>query len=217
MRLRTALMASIGLHAAGVAYASWSSHHETPPPKIVERYEVALMSLPGPQSENLTTPPPARRRKIAAKQRPAQLPKPSPVPEATQDATVGHDATDEAGVSEGGSETGALAGATTGEEAVDIEGLLSAYRRALYSAVDSRKQYPLLARRGGMQGTVFLEVVINRDGRILRAELLQSSGHEVLDRAAMRLIRSMGKLPKPPTGLNFSEQTLQIPLRYSLT
>lgn len=52
-----------------------------------------------------------------------------------------------------------------------------------------RPDYPQLARRRGWQGTVLLKVFVNLQGGVTRVELIKSSGHEVLDRAALRQVR----------------------------
>ncbi len=42
----------------------------------------------------------------------------------------------------------------------------------------------LTARRRGFQGTVVLEVMVDRNGRVGDLRVLKSSGYKVLDRAA---------------------------------
>lgn len=48
--------------------------------------------------------------------------------------------------------------------------------------------YPREALRAGASGTVVLEVLVGVDGRPLRAEVLSSSGHRMLDLAARRQV-----------------------------
>ena len=52
------------------------------------------------------------------------------------------------------------------------------------------KRYPPEARRNGWEGTVILKLEINEKGRLEKATLHRSSGHDVLDRAALQMIRS---------------------------
>ena len=49
--------------------------------------------------------------------------------------------------------------------------------------------YPDQARREKLNGTLILDVVINADGQLLKTDLRQSSGHQVLDDAAKRIVR----------------------------
>lgn len=50
-------------------------------------------------------------------------------------------------------------------------------------------EYPLIARRRGFQGTVVLEVMVDRNGRVGDLKVLKSSGYKVLDRAASASVR----------------------------
>ncbi|HHO58806.1 MAG TPA: energy transducer TonB [Thiotrichales bacterium] len=49
--------------------------------------------------------------------------------------------------------------------------------------------YPDQARRQKLNGTLILDVVISADGELLKTDLRQSSGHQVLDDAAKRIVR----------------------------
>lgn len=49
--------------------------------------------------------------------------------------------------------------------------------------------YPDQARRQNLSGTLILDVVINADGQLLKTDLRRSSGHQVLDDAAKRIVR----------------------------
>ncbi len=49
--------------------------------------------------------------------------------------------------------------------------------------------YPDQARREKLSGTLILDVVIRADGKLLKTDLRQSSGHQVLDDAAKRIVR----------------------------
>lgn len=49
-------------------------------------------------------------------------------------------------------------------------------------------QYPWQARRMGIEGRVVLHVEILQDGSSGRIEIRQSSGHELLDQAAIKAV-----------------------------
>ena len=48
--------------------------------------------------------------------------------------------------------------------------------------------YPDQARRKNLSGTLILDVVINADGSLRTMELRRSSGHQILDDAAKRIV-----------------------------
>ena len=49
--------------------------------------------------------------------------------------------------------------------------------------------YPDAARRNKLSGTLILDVVIDADGKLVKTDLRQSSGHQVLDDAAKRIVK----------------------------
>ena len=49
--------------------------------------------------------------------------------------------------------------------------------------------YPDQARRDKLSGTLILDVAINADGKLIKIDLRQSSGHQILDDAAKRIVK----------------------------
>ena len=49
-----------------------------------------------------------------------------------------------------------------------------------------RPIYPLIARKKGYEGTVYLRIRIDSDGRVLESKIEKSSGFAILDKAALR-------------------------------
>jgi protein TonB len=76
-------------------------------------------------------------------------------------------------------------------------------------------EYPAVARRRGYEGTVLVEVLVNREGRVEDLRLSQSSGYPVLDQAAMTSMR--GWLFEPAT-INEKkvEMWVKVPVRFHL-
>ena len=52
------------------------------------------------------------------------------------------------------------------------------------------KRYPPEARRNHWEGTIVLEIEVSAENVVSEARIYRSSGYEVLDRAALRMIRS---------------------------
>lgn len=85
----------------------------------------------------------------------------------------------------------------------------------LWGLMNSHKRYPLLARRMGAEGTVVIEAVIDSQGRILSAQVVQSSGSPILDDDAMALLKSV--TPIKLERLRLAERTtVRIPMVYTL-
>ena len=66
----------------------------------------------------------------------------------------------------------------------------AAYMRQWINRVEriGNLNYPDRARREKLSGTLILDVVINAEGELVKTDLRQSSGHQVLDDAARRIV-----------------------------
>ncbi|MEJ2724142.1 MAG: energy transducer TonB [Deltaproteobacteria bacterium] len=75
--------------------------------------------------------------------------------------------------------------------------------------------YPRMARRRGYEGTVLMEVLVSREGRVQALRLLESSGHSVLDREAMAAVQ--GWVFEPGRrGAGRVEMWVKVPVRFKL-
>jgi protein TonB len=64
------------------------------------------------------------------------------------------------------------------------------YNRWLKIKVESVLRYPELAALSGLQGTLYIQFDIMKDGSLGNLELLKSSGYKILDDEALRAIRN---------------------------
>ena len=71
------------------------------------------------------------------------------------------------------------------------EHLYAAYMRSWVAKVErvGNMNYPEQARRQGLDGSLVLSVDVLPDGAIERVQVLRSSGHDMLDEAAVRIVR----------------------------
>lgn len=77
-------------------------------------------------------------------------------------------------------------------------------------------EYPLLARRQGWQGTVWLSVVVEADGTLDRVRVTRGSGHDVLDNSAMNALHKVEKLVEASRWLSGHALEMDIPVVYRL-
>ncbi|MBI5063722.1 MAG: energy transducer TonB [Desulfatitalea sp.] len=75
--------------------------------------------------------------------------------------------------------------------------------------------YPSAARRRNLQGTVLLEVLVDREGQAAKVEVLRGSGHEMLDRSALDSVRRWRFTPAR-RGDRAQEMRVQVPVRFQL-
>ncbi|MEJ2730902.1 MAG: energy transducer TonB, partial [Deltaproteobacteria bacterium] len=75
--------------------------------------------------------------------------------------------------------------------------------------------YPLKARRLGYEGIVMLKVLIDENGRVDDLMVLESSGHRVLDRAALSAVKKWLFEPGTEGGVK-KKMWVKIPIRFDL-
>lgn len=222
MTFQKACVVSLGLHillfgcaiAVAAGYAGGAFRM---------RQDVLLVSLAGPGADlrgrgmhkkdretatAVAAPAATVRAETARKEMPAPA---SPVPEAhtevnrqAESMTDGQDAgTGQAGQKgQGGqtaSETGAGFGLASAEQWAAIE-----------AAIERSKNYPKMARERGIQGVVLVRFKLRPSGDVEAAEIMQSSGHDVLDSASIRTVyRAAALMP-------YVDGWLDVPITYVL-
>ena len=85
-----------------------------------------------------------------------------------------------------------------------------AIAKQLKSLKDRQEYYPQEAINQGLQGEVLVLVIIDENGNITAARIEESSGHRLLDDAALRNVRTIRSLPA-----DAPRQAL-LPLRFKL-
>ena len=97
-----------------------------------------------------------------------------------------------------------------------VRGILRGYYRSLNMLMKRGRTYPRSARRLGIEGTVLVEMVVSREGEIIKVKVLRSSGHDLLDKAAVAQVQKQRRVPQIPQELNRPAMTFQIPIEYRL-
>nr|WP_321465705.1 energy transducer TonB [uncultured Desulfobulbus sp.] len=75
--------------------------------------------------------------------------------------------------------------------------------------------YPELARRRQMEGTVVLDVLVNSTGRVDALTVHATSGHSLLDNAALRAVRNWLFVPGKRGGMPLA-MSVRVPVRFNL-
>ncbi len=100
-------------------------------------------------------------------------------------------------------------------DAVD-PGSLGQYRLALIGTARRHKLYPETARERGWEGRVAVELVVDAGGELTAATVKRSSGHTVLDREALEMLRRAAALTPVPPALKGREFRLEVPVLFEL-
>jgi len=90
------------------------------------------------------------------------------------------------------------------------------YGARVRELIDRQKEYPLMARRSGVEGTVYIKFVIGRDGSLKKAEVSRSSGRRILDRAAINAVSAVRRFPAVPASMEGPELNFELPLTYKI-
>lgn len=91
-------------------------------------------------------------------------------------------------------------------------------RRAIswVRALRPTRPYPVVARRNGYQGRVVVRLAVAADGRATGAEVLESSGYDVLDQSAVETLRAW-KLEPALTAGKAVPGSVNVPVRFRLS
>ncbi len=96
----------------------------------------------------------------------------------------------------------------------NIEALISGFGREVSRGFEANKRYPRVAQTRGQQGR--LELLFDFDeGRMVKVSVKQSSGHNVLDEAALEAARKM-KLPDLSGTLAQRRFSFTLPVEFKL-
>jgi protein TonB len=96
------------------------------------------------------------------------------------------------------------------------KGLLSSYYGRLSAHLRAFRSYPAAAASRRLSGRAVVQVTINASGRVVRARVFRSSGHAVLDQAALASARRASPFPPIPKGIATSRFTFEAPVVFDL-
>jgi protein TonB len=85
------------------------------------------------------------------------------------------------------------------------------YFNRIKQAINQNWEYPELAKRYGLQGTLFLEFAVGANGQLEQLRLVRSSGSQLLDDEALRAIKAAAPFAPIPSWIK------SIPLPISAT
>lgn len=85
----------------------------------------------------------------------------------------------------------------------------------LYEMLNEKKVYPKMAKRRKLEGTCEVSFTLNKDGSIKNIFLLSSCGHKILDKAALKVVKSIEFYKPIPDAVSMASLNLNIPIKYS--
>lgn len=91
----------------------------------------------------------------------------------------------------------------------------ASYLATLSGRLERHKNYPIAARRLGLEGEALVQLRLDDTGRAISVRIVRSTGHRMLDDAILRMVAEAQPLPAPriPRGEIFE---CVVPVRFSL-
>ena len=158
---------------------------EPEPIPVTEQFDPPDPAIPEPFAEEL--PPPEPVAELPAEQPPPPEP-PKPIIEPPKSPVIKN-----------------KPAVLPGLKAEEVAAARASYGAIVTAKINAAKFYPAAARSSGVTGIVGVQFSINALGKVVSVHVIGSSGNDLLDQAALDILRSLD-LPPPPAG-SFSANT----------
>lgn len=99
---------------------------------------------------------------------------------------------------------------------VDYDDARSRYGNSLWGAISKHKKYPKIAAMRNWQGEAIVELELDGNGKLKSKKIIQSSGHDVLDKQALEMVEKALPFPPPPEVLRGNTFTITVPVPFKL-
>jgi protein TonB len=227
-KLIWAIICSMLLHALLVVVIPNIKFDDIKTPEILEVDFVKLPEPPPPSPEPVQPLPEIVKPKIEPKIKPKPVIKPTPIPVIERNEPVTEPPPSQP------TEVIAVAPKPTAAPPVqtvpvpvkqepppvtnqaDAEDARNKYGNALWGAISKHKKYPKIAAMRGWQGEAIVELELDGSGKLKSKKIIQSSGHDVLDRQALEMVEKALPFPAPPDALRGTSFTITVPVPFKL-
>ena len=92
----------------------------------------------------------------------------------------------------------------------------ASWHKELAARISSYKRYPEAAKAKQLQGSAKVKLTIDRAGRVLVAQIVQTSGSALLDAEAINMVLRAGPLPAPPPETPGTSFDVLLPVRFEI-
>ena len=97
------------------------------------------------------------------------------------------------------------------------ENVMKDFLDSIRKKIESKKKYPPAARNVGVEGRSEVRMTILKDGQLANVVVINSSGHEILDKAALRSVRDAAPFPPIPKQIGRDSIEMSINLVFKIT
>lgn len=82
--------------------------------------------------------------------------------------------------------------------------------------IAKKQVYPRSAMRKEIEGRAKIRISIDRTGEIKDFEIIEPTGHEILDNEVPKLIKRLNPLPTPPASMTDAQLSFVLPVSWRL-
>ncbi len=83
--------------------------------------------------------------------------------------------------------------------------------------IETHKKYPNTAKTSHIEGRVTISFIIMRQGNISKLNIVKSSSHQSLDKAALQAVKDAAPFPSPPPRFFASDIPLELNIVFEIT
>jgi len=91
--------------------------------------------------------------------------------------------------------------------------IVETWKKKIVIQLASKKEFP--AGAIGQSGTAKINFVIDRRGKLISRELVESAGSELLDAAALRTVERAAPFPEPPVEVSDDRLAFTVPVVFA--
>lgn len=99
---------------------------------------------------------------------------------------------------------------------INLSNLRGLFTGKVRQRIANTKYYPKIAKRRGMEGLSVIAFTLDKNGRLMKAGLAQTSGYQPLDQAALEAVHLAAPYPEIPTELKTNTFQFKLPISFVL-
>jgi len=100
---------------------------------------------------------------------------------------------------------------------IDINNNLQKFFDFVKKRIESKKKYPMSAINAGIEGRSGVKMILLKNGQLEKVEIIDSSGNDTLDNAALKSIRDAVPFPMIPEGIGQDKIEMSIYIVFKIT
>jgi periplasmic protein TonB len=211
----TMLAIALLLHGVLLAWGRFPQSESVPIPERPIIQMVKLAEAPAPESNPTVQPPPLPLPMTPPPPRPEPRPEPKPVPPAEPAPAEPKLLSPEPPPLVPEASASPIAEVIVAPP-TPAPKVLAGYEAQLAAWLAQHKNYPLAAQRRRQEGEVLLRVRINRQGQVLSFRVQDISRHQILDEAALSMVKRAEPFPPFPDDFPGAEFEFLLPVSFRL-